>query len=259
MDKGPETSIIIRTKNEARWLGEVLRRLLRQSYQDFEVVIIDSGSTDKTLEIARGFQDRVRLQILQISPDKYTYPFALNMAIAHSRASKYLCIMSAHSLPISASWLEDGITDFSLDKKVFCVAGYTGALPDATFLDRVLYGLGEIKFHLTEGKGRHFIKEFKFGALGFTNAIILKSFWESRKFNEKYAAGGEDDEWVRYFLKKGYIGVKDIKFKVLHSHYLGLISWIKQYTYWQWVQKPHPFKHLAFRTPSADLPRTTDS
>ena len=51
----PETSIILRTKNEEKWVGECLRRLGEQTYRDFEIVVIDSGSTDRTLEIVKKF------------------------------------------------------------------------------------------------------------------------------------------------------------------------------------------------------------
>ena len=47
----PEASIIIRTKNEEKWIGECLNRLFNQTYRDFDVVVVDSGSTDRTLEI----------------------------------------------------------------------------------------------------------------------------------------------------------------------------------------------------------------
>jgi len=49
----PETAIIIRTKNEEKWVGECLRRLRRQTYRNFEIVAVDSGSMDRTLEIVK--------------------------------------------------------------------------------------------------------------------------------------------------------------------------------------------------------------
>ena len=49
----PTVTIVIRTRNEERWLGETLRRIENQTYSDFEIVIVDSGSTDQTLFIAK--------------------------------------------------------------------------------------------------------------------------------------------------------------------------------------------------------------
>ena len=50
--RSPETSIVIRAFNEERWLPEVLQAIATQSYRDFEVILVDSGSVDRTREIA---------------------------------------------------------------------------------------------------------------------------------------------------------------------------------------------------------------
>ena len=49
----PETSIILRTFNEERYVPDLLEAVSNQQYQDFEIVNVDSGSYDKTLEIVR--------------------------------------------------------------------------------------------------------------------------------------------------------------------------------------------------------------
>ena len=100
----PETSIIIRTKNEEKWLGECLKKLREQTYSDFEIIVVDSGSTDWTLEIAKKSDAR----IVQIKPEEFSYPFALNVGCRHATATEYFVILSGHSLPISRTWLEDG-------------------------------------------------------------------------------------------------------------------------------------------------------
>ena len=48
--KSKKVSIIIRTKNEERWIGRCLESIFKQNYKNFEVIIVDNGSTDKTLE-----------------------------------------------------------------------------------------------------------------------------------------------------------------------------------------------------------------
>ena len=46
-------SIIIRTKNEERWITQLLKSIFNQDYKDFEIIIVDNKSTDLTLEKAK--------------------------------------------------------------------------------------------------------------------------------------------------------------------------------------------------------------
>jgi len=59
--KIPRISVIIPTYNRADMVGRAVQSVLNQTYQDFEIIIIDDGSTDSTEEIIRGFHDpRIR-------------------------------------------------------------------------------------------------------------------------------------------------------------------------------------------------------
>src|SRR5271157_2226095 len=107
-----ETSIIIRTKNEDKWVGKVLKRLSEQTYKDFEIVIVDSGSTDKTLEIIKNFN----VKLFQIKQENFSYPYALNYGCERALGTKYFVLLSAHSLPLSKTWLADGLKNFTNEK-----------------------------------------------------------------------------------------------------------------------------------------------
>src|SRR3989344_667142 len=130
----PETAIIIRTKNEERWIGECLRRLQNQTYRDFEIVVVDSGSTDRTLVIIGQYDVR----LFHIPPEDFSYPYALNHGCERAQAAKYLVMLSAHSLPISDTWLQDGINGFVHDR-VMGVYGGIRALPDGSVWEKLLW------------------------------------------------------------------------------------------------------------------------
>ena len=49
-------SIIIRTKNEERWIGPCLKGINKQTYQNFEIILVDNESTDLTVRRAREFE-----------------------------------------------------------------------------------------------------------------------------------------------------------------------------------------------------------
>jgi len=55
----PLFSIIIANYNHGEFLGEAIRSVVRQTCQDFELIIVDGGSTDNSVHVIRNFQDRI--------------------------------------------------------------------------------------------------------------------------------------------------------------------------------------------------------
>lgn len=240
-----EASVIIRTKNEERWIKENLKRLSEQTYKNFEVVIIDSGSTDRTLEIIDGFKDLLALKVLKIKSEDFSYPFALNFGIENSSAEKYIIILSGHSLPVSKAWIADGISDFT-DEKIMGAYGFVWALPDGSIWEKLIFNEYLCKIR-NIFKKQLAVKDSVMGVMGFTNAIIRKDLWKKRRLNEDYGLGGEDQEWAAYWIAAGYVAIRDIRFSVYHSHGLGLRRLMRQFEYWKSLDRPQPFKFPEFR------------
>ena len=62
----PTVSVIMPAFNAERYLAPSVESVLRQSFRDFELLIVDDGSSDRTVEIARGFAERdPRVRVLQ--------------------------------------------------------------------------------------------------------------------------------------------------------------------------------------------------
>lgn len=59
MVKKPFFSIIIPALNEEKYLPKLLGDLSAQTYQDFEVIVVDGGSKDKTISLANSFADKL--------------------------------------------------------------------------------------------------------------------------------------------------------------------------------------------------------
>src|SRR2546423_1388004 len=58
MPNEPRASVIIPSYNHAQYLPTAIESVLGQTYRDFEVVIVDDGSTDGSLEVARSYAER---------------------------------------------------------------------------------------------------------------------------------------------------------------------------------------------------------
>lgn len=57
----PKVTVVIPTYNYARFLGEAIQSVLNQSFTDFELIVVDDGSTDNTKEVVESFKDpRIR-------------------------------------------------------------------------------------------------------------------------------------------------------------------------------------------------------
>ena len=80
----PQVTVIIPIYNTARYLGEALESIARQTFPDFEVLLFDDGSTDTSVEIARGVAARdARFVLLGGKHQGYTH--WLNMGLEQAR------------------------------------------------------------------------------------------------------------------------------------------------------------------------------
>ena len=93
-------SIVIRAYNEAENIGRLLFGISQQSLKDVEIVLIDSGSTDATIEVASQYP----VKIEHITPEEFTFGRSLNRGIAAS-TGEIIVITSAHCYPVFPDWL----------------------------------------------------------------------------------------------------------------------------------------------------------
>lgn len=219
-----KASIIIRTKNEAKRMGDVLSMLSKQTERDFEIIVVDSGSSDKTLDIVDNFKSDLDIKMYKIKPGEFTYPYACNFG-AEKASGEFLVYISGHSIPINGKWLELGLKNFD-DKNVGGIHGLVLASADASFWEKLLYFPSKFIRHKIIGKRIHM------GILGNTNAIIRRDLWQKHHFDESYVKGGEDGEMAKYILNHGYKIILDPAFTVRHSHGFGLVKFVKRYIEW---------------------------
>jgi glycosyltransferase involved in cell wall biosynthesis len=99
-------SVIVPTKNAGPEIRLLVRKLRGQEgMPEPEIILVDSGSTDATLEIAR----RESVQTIQLAPEQFTHAFARN-AGANRATGEYLLFMVQDALPLTTHWLWELVT-----------------------------------------------------------------------------------------------------------------------------------------------------
>ena len=180
-------SIVIRTLNEEVYLRELLSSIVVQERDNFdiEIVIIDSGSKDETLSIAKSFD----AQITHISKDEFTFGRSLNLGSDFS-CGEILVYISGHCVPVQADWLATLISPIRNG-----LAGFT-------------YGrqIGRDTTKYAERKifDKYFPASSKIPQDGFfcnnANSAIDRNVWSQYKFDED-VTGLEDMELAKRYCE----------------------------------------------------------
>ena len=84
----PLVSIVLPTLNGSRYIASSIESCLAQTYKDFELIVVDGGSTDGTLEIVRSFADP-RIRVINQPGNVDRLPGALNCGFAAARGSLF--------------------------------------------------------------------------------------------------------------------------------------------------------------------------
>jgi glycosyltransferase involved in cell wall biosynthesis len=90
----PTVSIVIPTFNRATLLPESISSVLKQSYSNFEVIVVDDGSTDSTADIVNSFCDT---RLIFVKQDNKGRSAARNRAIAMARG-RYIAFLDSDDM-----------------------------------------------------------------------------------------------------------------------------------------------------------------
>jgi len=200
----PETSIIIRAFNEERWLPEVFSAIKKQHYQDFEVLLIDSGSVDRTRDI--GIENGAR--IVRIRSEDFTFGHALNVGIREGCGS-FITILSAHAIPSDEFWLERLVKPLREVDTAMVYGGQRGHDKFSKFSEkRDFERLFKPQPHIV-----HEDDPFTNNA----NSAIKKELWLKHPFDENLP-GLEDTEWSKYWVERGMRILYEPSARIIHVH-----------------------------------------
>lgn len=199
----PETSIIIRTYNEEKHIGNLLGALQRQTYRDYEIIIVDSGSTDRTLEITEKYP----VQIIRIENCDFTFGYALNVG-CQAALGKYLVFVSAHILPATETWLAHLVASFENSAIGMAYGRQKGGVGSKYSEQKDFWRLFSKKA-VNSKVPLHYANN--------ANSAIRKNLWEKERFDE-YLFGLEDIDWARKITSKGFLIHYEPNAPVYHLH-----------------------------------------
>ena len=229
-------SIIIRTKNEEKWLGHCLKMISSQNFKNYEIIIIDNNSTDATLIIAKRFKVKKIFNIKNFLPGK-----AINIGVKKSIGEFIVCI-SAHCIPKNNNWLKNLYQNISNNPRVAGVYGRQIPISYSNPVDKrdllITFGLDK----------RIQVKDNFFHN---ANSIFKKSVWKKYPFDSK-VKNVEDRLWGKNIIKAGYNIIYDPEAIVYHHHGIhqnnvaerasSIVSIIEEYESDRVEKLPHPLK-----------------
>ncbi len=199
--KRPRVTVIMRSKNSDWVIGQALAGLFSQDYDDFELLVVDSGSTNRTLELVRAYPHR----LIEIAPEDYFPGPVLNLAM-ESCDTEIAVLQNSDSVPLSPSTLRRIVEVFD-DPSVDAALARQLPRPEADTWVRRDYAVSFPDAASTP----------PWITLSLPLAAMRRSAWEKHPFYRD-AWGSEDTEWGQWAHDQGLriAYVKDAI--VMHSH-----------------------------------------
>lgn len=195
-----KASIIIRTRNEERWIAACLRNVFGQEHAPDEVILVDNRSSDHTVARARNFDVKV------VDVDEYLPGKALNAGVRASSGDMIVCL-SGHCVPADRFWLGNLLRNLD-DPGVAGVYGRQQPLSYSSDLDKrdllTIFGLDR----KVQRRDSFFHN---------ANSAIPRARWEQAPFDET-VTNIEDRVWAKRMLELGYTIVYEPEASVYHHH-----------------------------------------
>lgn len=220
-----DVSIIIPAKNGDKTIKRVLSAIYSQSTKlKFEVLVIDSGSTDHTLKILNEYP--VKLQ--QIPEEQFSHSGTRNLGASLATGTKYLIFLNQDAVPADELWLDNMVLSLKYrhDLKAVCAMELN---------ERAQYfnvaGVAAYVFKNSAAKGVYVIEPFLLDKkldlpknqvrwlfpFSTVCAIFEKDHFNKNPFNE-LVEWGEDLEWAVRNSNAGFALACSSLAQVFHYH-----------------------------------------
>ena len=213
-------SVVILTKNNGTTIGKVLQQIqAQQIYDPFEIIVVDSGSSDDTIQKISQFN----VKFYTIPPNEFGHGRTRNLASGYA-AGDYIVYLSADAIPANEKWLKN-LTDRLATENVAATFGRQIPYENTSIMERFFIQ----RNYPPTLNGPYSIKDFNMNAFfSNVNSAIKRSIWKKIKFSEELIIS-EDHDWAKRANELGY----EINYvpdaAVFHSHNYGLKQVFKRY------------------------------
>jgi len=188
-------SVIIPLYNKEKYIQDTLKSVLNQQYQNFEIIIVDDGSTDNSLEQVKNISDyRIRIfSQKNLGPSK-----ARNRGIKESKGD-YIALLDADDY-----WFPNHLTEFQRSialkakESVFCnnykiqfskENQYQPKFSDLQIKENTIYLVNYFKSSLVNS------------IVTSSTVCLRKNIFDNIIYDEKIKSGQDTDLWLRLGLK----------------------------------------------------------
>lgn len=198
----PRCSIVVRCFNEAEHIGRLLANIGRQTLSDIEIIVVDSGSTDGTVDIVRRYPTR----LVSISPSEFTFGRALNIGCRAARG-EFIVAASAHVYPLDDDWLANLLAPFE-EERVGLVYGKQRG-PESSHYSELRLFENWFPEDSNDDQDHPFCNN--------ANAAIRRTLWLDQPYDESLT-GLEDVDWAKKAMARGHRIAYAANATIFHVH-----------------------------------------
>ncbi len=216
-------SIIIPTLNEEKTIGNTLESLRRLSYCDYEIIISDGKSKDRTIEIAKKYGAKI---IIYKGATRQTIGGGRNLGASIASGEFFVFLDADVIIPDINNFFTKAINIFKNQKELVGLTVCIKVLPELeTLPDRVIFSMiNYLNFFLNN--------VFHWGNAGGEFQMIRASVFRKLKGYNKKLVAGEDNDMFQRLTREGKTRI-EMSPKVMHTgrraHKIGwprlLLTW----------------------------------
>lgn len=234
MDQTSLVSVCILSKNPGVIFHSVLRSVLAQVVDfKYDVIVVDSGSTDGTLEFIEELACE-KVTVYRIPPHEFGHGKTRNYAITRA-TGKFIAMITHDAQPKDNCWLQNLIYPLLVDSNIAGVFGRHEAYENAS-----IFTHRDLKLHFDNFKNadpvvslvdkERYSRDYRYRQelhyFSDNNAALRKSVWEKHRYPEVDFA--EDQLWAKDIIENGYKKAYADNAIVFHSHNYNFLQTLRR-------------------------------